>query len=324
MKSRPVFADIMIIGSLPPPVGGVSISNSRLSAQCKEQGFTTVSVIPSARSMMRSRRGQRARVCVLSVGRLRSVIVGMILGVSSRERAQLTIYLHGSAATDSLEAAGLPGRWLARYLSANERLVLVNNEQLVERWGAIGGKAVAVGSPASTHRSGTNFEGRRVGLVTFAYRGLPLYNAELCLRISRAVRESHPDHGLTIVLYGGSVQEYETLRRTIGEETELLFDVDQSKVQEILQCSAVLLRLTDSDGDSLVIREALEEGCPVVASDVVPRPSGVVTVPLADEDAIVRRVIDAIDDPDGPSPTSSRAATVVEVVGKRARSIGGQ
>ncbi len=35
------------------------------------------------------------------------------------------------------------------------------------------------------------------------------------------------------------------------------------------------LRLTSTDGDSISIREAIHFGCPVLASDVVPRPDGV-------------------------------------------------
>jgi glycosyltransferase involved in cell wall biosynthesis len=48
--------------------------------------------------------------------------------------------------------------------------------------------------------------------------------------------------------------------------------------------SAVFLRPTLTDGDSVAVREALAFGVPVVASDVVPRPAGVSTYPAHDLD----------------------------------------
>lgn len=44
----------------------------------------------------------------------------------------------------------------------------------------------------------------------------------------------------------------------------------------------LLIRLTKTDGDSLSVREALMAGANVIASDVCPRPEGVNTVPLGD------------------------------------------
>jgi hypothetical protein len=48
----------------------------------------------------------------------------------------------------------------------------------------------------------------------------------------------------------------------------------------ILNSTIVLLRLTRTDGDSVSIREALDFGCKVIATDVCPRPPGVLIAPL--------------------------------------------
>lgn len=56
------------------------------------------------------------------------------------------------------------------------------------------------------------------------------------------------------------------------------------------------VRPTSTDGDSVAVIEALDVGLPVVASDVVPRPDGVLTYRFLDEDDFllnVKRVIGA-------------------------------
>lgn len=51
------------------------------------------------------------------------------------------------------------------------------------------------------------------------------------------------------------------------------------------------LRLTSTDGDSVSVREALHYQCPVVASDVVPRPDGTIIYQYAEVESIFYRVL---------------------------------
>lgn len=52
---------------------------------------------------------------------------------------------------------------------------------------------------------------------------------------------------------------------------------------EVLQLSDCFIRYTSTDGDSLSIHEAIDNNVPVIATDVVSRPHGVVLVKLDDE-----------------------------------------
>lgn len=55
--------------------------------------------------------------------------------------------------------------------------------------------------------------------------------------------------------------------------------------------NATFLRPTRADGDAVSIREAISAGVPVVASDVVARPPGVVTVPVGDSDQLATALL---------------------------------
>lgn len=61
----------------------------------------------------------------------------------------------------------------------------------------------------------------------------------------------------------------------------------------VLDSTKIYLRLTKTDGDSLSVREALDFGCTVIASDVVARPEGVINVKL-DYNDVLQTIIDQL------------------------------
>lgn len=78
---------------------------------------------------------------------------------------------------------------------------------------------------------------------------------------------------------------------------------------------AVYLRTTRTDGDAVSIREALDAGVPVVASDVVKRPAGVLTVSLNAIAAWVAAIRDALErsplSREPPQPSLEHARAIV-------------
>jgi glycosyltransferase involved in cell wall biosynthesis len=55
-----------------------------------------------------------------------------------------------------------------------------------------------------------------------------------------------------------------------------------------------MLRPTATDGDAVSVREALHLGVPVVASDVVERPTGARVFALDDPKALTARILEAL------------------------------
>jgi glycosyltransferase involved in cell wall biosynthesis len=78
----------------------------------------------------------------------------------------------------------------------------------------------------------------------------------------------------------------------------------------------VYLRTTRTDGDAVSIREALDAGVPVIASDVVKRPAGVLSLPLEAIDAWVvalREILEQDSLRDRPQPSLEHAHAMVSL-----------
>jgi glycosyltransferase involved in cell wall biosynthesis len=67
-----------------------------------------------------------------------------------------------------------------------------------------------------------------------------------------------------------------------------------------LRENTVFLRPTRAEGDAVSVREALQAGVPVLASDTVPRPAGVVTFPVGNVEALGRMLAGVLDEPPTP------------------------
>ena len=111
--------------------------------------------------------------------------------------------------------------------------------------------------------------------------GIDLYGLDLCVELVSSLQKNYPKIGLVFCLpvigdrpYFNSVLEkvrYKKLDDNILFVTEPLVEA-----YPVWAKSDIFVRPTFTDGDSLSIREAMHFNVPVVASDTVPRPGGVV------------------------------------------------
>lgn len=98
--------------------------------------------------------------------------------------------------------------------------------------------------------------------------------------------------------------EYQRLIAERGlSEHILLVQMDLSFVK-LIEYSDIIVRPTCTDGDALTVREALFLGKPVVASDVVRRPEGTVLFKNRDYMDMADRVMSVIDSPRRVTPSS--------------------
>lgn len=119
---------------------------------------------------------------------------------------------------------------------------------------------------------------REAHLVTVATNsGKPYYRPELALDAVALVRAEWPDARLLILAYDEQSPALDALRHRVEEHSwaQLVMNLSAERVAEELSRSAVFVRPTRWDGDSVIVREALALGTRVVASDVCPRPAGV-------------------------------------------------
>ena len=120
----------------------------------------------------------------------------------------------------------------------------------------------------------------------------PEYDLPLQISALTPVREKFPRAGLLLI---GSGSLEGSLREKIAaspSEPHILLagDVPHAATMEAMLRSRVMLRTTLYDGDALSVREALQLGTPVIASDNGMRPAGVRLIPKAELDALVRTI----------------------------------
>jgi glycosyltransferase involved in cell wall biosynthesis len=76
----------------------------------------------------------------------------------------------------------------------------------------------------------------------------------------------------------------EKVRLLTDKYDNLIFLENDKKIWPLLTVTKLFIRATTTDGDSVSLREALYFGAPVLASDVVPRPDGVMLFNLEKDD----------------------------------------
>jgi glycosyltransferase involved in cell wall biosynthesis len=120
----------------------------------------------------------------------------------------------------------------------------------------------------------------------------PEYDLPLQIAALTPLREKFPRAGLLLI---GSGSLEASLRERIaaspsGPDILLAGDVPHAVTMAAMARSRVMLRTTLYDGDALSVREALQLGTPVIASDNGMRPEGVRLIPKADLGALVHAI----------------------------------
>ncbi len=116
----------------------------------------------------------------------------------------------------------------------------------------------------------------------------PEYDLHLQIETLEEVRRSFPHAGLVIVGSGSLEADLRAslARSPVGSHVLLCGDVPHALTLRIIAESDLFLRTTLYDGDSVSIREALQLGTPVIASDNGMRPAGVHLIPCRSSEAL--------------------------------------
>ena len=127
----------------------------------------------------------------------------------------------------------------------------------------------------------------------------PEYDLPLQIEALPLLRQKFPEAGLLLI---GSGSLEASLRSTIdsslcAQHILLAGDVPHSATMEAVSRSRVMLRTTLYDGDALSVREALQLGTPVIATDNGMRPGGVRLIPKSDSPALLRAIEQEVQQP---------------------------
>ena len=280
----------------PGPVGGVTRSVDDLTAVLRGAGHEVRYVdTGSAVRAMRALPGVWRRRCLhlFHITRVwRAIVLAPLFWLLP---GRTVLVLHSGAVRRQVEAQTSWRAWLLRFsLRAYDQIWAVSAEigaalpdHLIERVHVVS-PFVPRPAPAASRPA------REPHLLTVATNsGLPHYNAQLAVDVVRLVRRDWPDARLWILAYDQDGPDLARLREAVSglEWVELSLNLSSAEVATALARSGIFLRPTDWDGDSVIVREALDVGTRVVASDVSARPAGVEVSGLSDQElaaAVVR------------------------------------
>lgn len=303
--------DVLLVGPYPPPFGGISAHVERLAGTIRERGLSVrivnhfgnggndPLVIDGLRRSpwryWRVLRVSEARVVHYHHSRWSTLLAASL---ALRRCTGATIATVHGRELEAFLSSRIPGvaRVTKRALETFDVLIAVSVEverplrpigprvELIPAYLPVRDHGARLSSGAETFlRGGTN-------LVTAVYRmsvdveGRTIYGLETAIASFAALASGRPDLRLAIFLASPpGPRESERLRRLISQVRD---DDIHGRIgvfygeplTAAFASAAVYLRPTLTDGDAVSIREALAVGVPVVASDVVRRPPGVITV----------------------------------------------
>jgi len=317
MSAGAVHLKILLIGSFPPPFGGVSVFLKRYKQKLTAEGHSVVVLDPTkvnnSRLLLELLTTSRYDLISLHYPSLPVMRVLRSLGVARKTE----VWDHNWR---------LLAEWNTRrrhayssFLGLCRRLIIVTPEleKYYEEHGVTTPVETVVRQPflppdegderailASYPTSILAFIDRsRPLLIANAFRitflkDLDLYGLDMCVKLITKLKRERPDVGLVFLLGEvGDAGYLETIKREITDkdiESNFHFLTGQKELWPLLKRADLMVRPTTSDGYSLSVAEALHFGCSVVASDAVSRPADVLVFRSRDDNDFLQKCRQAL------------------------------
>jgi glycosyltransferase involved in cell wall biosynthesis len=317
--------DVLILGPVPPPRGGIAVHVSRVLPQLREAGLE-VGVLNHFSSTQADfvlgalNRNPINYFCMPR--RIRASVVhyhhshwAMLLAVAlgrPRTGARYVLTLHGNDVPDLLDSRVPMLRQATRWaISRFDAIIVVNPDIRTAIQDYVDPDRIEVlpaflEAPSDESLYDASVEeflasGRTLLLSAFRVQFLPdgrdLYGLDLAVDAFEALAAERPDLRLALFIAErpSAMKATRYLRALMGrlEQAGLLdralvvFDLPLTTA---FRHEVILVRPTRAEGDALSVREALHASVPVVASDVVDRPVGTSTF-ASNDAADLRRVL---------------------------------
>lgn len=318
---------ILLIGPLPPPLGGVSVYLYRHKRLLERDGHE-VSVLDPTKM---SRAAYYARLLLTPLGRynlisnhVQSFYVMMMLLVTGMAGRTEFVDWNWRQLEDW---GGWKVRLCGAFLRRCKRVVLCGDHlaaYYLEHGISLPPEKVKGMDPfippppedeeailATYPAEVKDFAARRRPLVVanafqvVFYRGVDLYGLDMCVELVAALKDSYPNVGLVFALAEvGDAAYLEKMNRRIdalGVRDNFIFLTGQRELWPLFRRADLMVRPTSSDGYGISVAEALHLGCPAVASDVCKRAPGTLTFASRDAEDFLKKCRQALGEAAAPA-----------------------
>jgi len=123
------------------------------------------------------------------------------------------------------------------------------------------------------------------------YEGIDLYGLDMCIELLYRLKADFNDIGIVFALAGiGNYEYYEQCLLKIRDleiEDNFHFMTGQKELWPLFKQADLMVRPTFNDGYGISIAEAIDMGCPALASDVCERPEGTIIFKNRSIDSLV-------------------------------------
>ncbi|MED5015709.1 glycosyltransferase family 4 protein [Paenibacillus chibensis] len=320
---------LVMVGPVPPPLGGISIHIRRLSERLRAEGMECVIYNEANRAddaLQAQPIGSYKKLLLLlpfirgDLFHFHSIDarIRMLLGAYKAFGKKIVLTIHGdSLALQLNQARPLARSLLLGSLKRLDYIVCVNEattRMLLEfgfepsRVGTIPAyihpverSADALKIPAEVHRfmAGEDFLISANGFVRLMEQG-DLYGLDLLVELMRTLSDQGLPARLLFAMLGASEQSpderayYGLIQQRVRayglSDNVYFYEASDTEFYPILQESSLFIRPTRLDGYGVSIAEALHYQVPAIASDVCKRPEGTLLFRSGDLQELVLRV----------------------------------
>jgi len=311
---------VVLLGPYPPPHGGVQTNLVAIRRYLRDSGFSCAVI-----NLTRFRRAEgddvfyprsawalirrllRVRYDILHLhigGNLSSRLLALCFFCSLIPWSRTVLTFHSGGYPSSPEGRSARARSLRGWVLRRIDRVIAVNSAIVELFLRFGfpPQRVRLIPPYQPQATSAEplpellagfFGSHRPVLVTVGLLE-PEYDLPLQIGVFEKARKCLPDAGLVIIGSGSREQQLRDriLESSCPEHILLCGDVPHASTLQAIAAADIFLRTTRYDGDSVAVREALQAGTRVIATDNGMRPEGVDLVPIGDGDALYRAIVE--------------------------------
>ena len=313
--------DVALVGSYPPPHGGQSVHILNLSNYLRGRGLKvgvfntglnkelredTVINIASSKSLLTTLL-LRSHFKLLHVHVTSAEDFGKLIPVrlaATVKRFPWLVTIHSGGSVNQMRrASSLRRRMSHALLAPAQNIICVNDAIRDELSTLVEPETVVVIPPFSLEFCSSSLSMEFEDFFachapTISCVGLyeSAYGFDQAVRMLARIHEVYPAAGLLLI---GELKNAEWCRKLIKDlhlenHVKLCGNLGQQECLSVMNRSALFLRPTLYDGDSISVREALALGVPVVASKTDFRPDGISCYRIGVFEDLVSRTLESL------------------------------